>query len=315
MTGPVVRTVLGDIPADRLGRTDIHEHLLMRSPLLRGDALDDVERSGAEAGQLRAAGLDAVVELTPIGLGRDPRGIAAIAARTGLHIVMATGLHHQAHYPPEHWAHRVDEELLAELFVRDLTAGCCGADYSGPLPDWSDIRAGVIKTAAGYRAISAFEARTLRAAAEAHRQTGAPIVCHLEEGTAGPEVLEVLTGGGVAPDRVALAHLDRNLDPELHADIAAAGAYICYDGIGRAKVAPDAAILSCLLEVAGRGHERRILIGADVARASAFRAYGGGPGLAYLPTRFLPRLARDGGAELHDLIMRHNPAAFLGRPS
>jgi phosphotriesterase-related protein len=52
----IVRTVLGDIDPAALGRTDVHEHLLMRSPLLRGDELDDLDRSATEAGMLRAAG-------------------------------------------------------------------------------------------------------------------------------------------------------------------------------------------------------------------------------------------------------------------
>jgi len=63
----IIRTVLGDIKPSELGRTNVHEHLLMRSPLLRGDELGDVERSAAEAIEMRNAGMDALVELTPIG--------------------------------------------------------------------------------------------------------------------------------------------------------------------------------------------------------------------------------------------------------
>ena len=97
-----VRTALGDIDPRKLGKTDVHEHLLMRSPLLRGEELDDREKSTQEAVELRQTGIDALVELTTIGLGRDPRGVAGIAAHSGLHIVLATGIHREAHYPPEH---------------------------------------------------------------------------------------------------------------------------------------------------------------------------------------------------------------------
>ena len=34
----------------------MHEHLLMRSPLLRGEELDDLEKSTREAIELREAG-------------------------------------------------------------------------------------------------------------------------------------------------------------------------------------------------------------------------------------------------------------------
>ena len=110
----VIRTVRGDIrPAD-LGRTNVHEHLLMRYPLLRGDELENIEKSTAEAIELQTAGIDTLVELTPIGLGRDPRGIAKIAERSGLQIVLATGIHEQAHYSSEHWIYRIGTNELAD---------------------------------------------------------------------------------------------------------------------------------------------------------------------------------------------------------
>lgn len=307
----IVRTVLGDIAPAALGRTDVHEHLLMRSPLLRGDELDDLDRSATEAGMLRAAGIDALVELTPIGLGRDPLGVAEIARRTGLKIVLATGLHREAHYPPEHWVHRTAPEVLAELFVRDLTEGCDANDCSGPREAPTHVRAGVIKVGVGYWRISPTEHRVLEAAGRAHRRTGAAVVCHLQLGTAGPDVIDALGAVGVAPDRIALAHADRNPDPGLHGELAAAGAYVCYDGAGRAKYWPDSLLVDCLLQVAKAGHAERLLLGADVARRSAFRAYGGGPGLAYLPERFVPRLAAAGGQALVDRLLVDNPARFL----
>ena len=42
----------------------------MRYPLLRGDELENIEKSTAEAIELQTAGIDTLVELTPIGLGR-----------------------------------------------------------------------------------------------------------------------------------------------------------------------------------------------------------------------------------------------------
>jgi phosphotriesterase-related protein len=105
--------------------------------------------------------------------------------------------------------------------------------------------------------------------------------------------------------------MDRNPDPGLHAEIAAAGAYLGYDGMARAKYWPDSVLLDCLLETAARGGAERILLGGDVARRSAFRAYGGMPGLVYLPQRFIPRLREMGGEELVRQILIANPARFL----
>jgi len=59
-----------------------------------------------------------------------------------------------------------------------------------------------------------------------------------------------------------------------------------------------------------------VVLGGDVARRSRYRAYGGMPGLDYLPRRFLPRARqRLGDAVVHGLLV-DNPAAVLaGRPA
>ena len=307
-----IRTVLGDIDPRELGKTDVHEHLLMRSPLLRGEELDDLEKSTREAVELREAGIEALVELTTVGLGRDPRGVADIAAHSGLHVVLATGVHREAHYPPEHWVHRTAPEELAELFIRDITQGCEATDYSGPRERPTRIRAGVIKVGAGYWSISPLERRVFEAASEAHRVTDASVACHLELGSAAWEVLEALEAAGIAPERTMLAYVDRNPDPGLHAELAAAGAYLGYDGMARVKYWPDSVLLDCLLRVATLGGADRLLLGGDVARSTAFRSYGGLPGMAYLPRRFVPRLAEMGGEDLVRRILVDNPARFLG---
>jgi 5-phospho-D-xylono-1,4-lactonase len=72
-----VRPVLGDVPMERLGR-DYHEHLFQAPPLLVGDELDD-EQSMQEAESLRRAGIDAFVDTTPTGLGRNPGAVARIS--------------------------------------------------------------------------------------------------------------------------------------------------------------------------------------------------------------------------------------------
>lgn len=292
-----VRTVLGDIAADELGRTNYHEHLFQVTPLLPGDELDDERRSGDEAASLRAAGMDAMVEATPIGMGRDLSGVARIARRTGLHIVATTGAHRQEHYAPGHPLLAFSSDELAARFVADLTSG--------------DVRAGVLKGGVGYWSITAFGHRVLAAVGAAHRDTGAPVMVHLEHGSAAFEVLAELAGHGVPADRVALAHADRNPDPGLHAELCAAGAYLGYDGMARHREWPDSLILHCLLETAARGGTHRLLLGGDVARRSRYRAYGGMPGMDYLPTRFLPRLRKEGGEDLTHMITTTNPARWL----
>lgn len=305
----VVRTVLGDVPAEALGRTDYHEHLFQVTPLLPGDELDDEDAGRAEAASLRSAGIDAMVDATPVGLGREPAAVARIAAATGLHVVLTTGAHREEHYGGGHPLLDTDERGLAELFARDLTDQAYddrgGADPAAP------VRAGALKAGIGYWSISAFERRVLGAVAAAHGETGAPVTVHLEHGSAAFEVLDALGALGVAADRVVLAHVDRNPDPGLHTELAAAGAYLGYDGMARHRSWPDGVVLDCLVRVAEAGAAVRILLGGDVARRRRYRAYGGMPGLDYLPLRFVPRLERAAGADLVRTVLVDNPRRWL----
>jgi predicted metal-dependent phosphotriesterase family hydrolase len=311
-----VRTVLGDVPASALGRCDYHEHLFQVSPLLHGDELDDERRSEVEANSLRHAGIDAMVEATPTGLGRDPAGVARISHRSGLHVVHVSGAHREEHYGSAHWVLEAHEDDLVPRFTADVVEGLPSHDVPerGDVavgPTGEPVRAGMLKAGAGYWRISAFERRVLAAIGQVSLSTGVPLMVHLEYGSAAWEVLDAFAADGVDPDRVVLAHVDRNLDPGLHAELTRSGAYLGYDGMARHREAPDAAIIDCLDRVCATGDASRLVLGGDVARRSRYRAYGGIPGLDYLPRRFLPRLRDRLGPALVDTLLVDNPARLL----
>ena len=108
MTGRV-RTVLGDVEPGELGVTFAHEHLLMTGgwPVMQEPdyRLDSVEAAVAEVDAAKAAGLGALVEMTPNGFGRSARGLQEISRRTGVHVVATTGLHKVGYYADNHWLH------------------------------------------------------------------------------------------------------------------------------------------------------------------------------------------------------------------
>jgi phosphotriesterase-related protein len=315
----LVRTVLGDVPAGSLGRCDYHEHLFQVSPLLPGDELDDEGRSGREAGSLRRSGFDSMIEATPTGLGRDPAAVARISQATGLTVVHVSGAHRQEHYAAGHWILDRDPADLARRFTADVRTGLPAADRADRAdrgapaagPTGAPVRAGMLKAGCGYWRISPFERRVLTAVATAAGETGAPVMVHLEHGSAAWEVLAALADDGLAADRVVLAHADRNLDPGLHAELTHAGAYLGYDGMARHRSAPDSAILDCLARVVADGDPARILLGGDVGRRTRYHAYGGMPGLEYLALRFLPRVRHHLGPELTDRLLTANPARLL----
>ncbi|MFL6027350.1 MAG: phosphotriesterase, partial [Friedmanniella sp.] len=318
---PSVRTVLGEIAAADLGPTNYHEHLFQVTPLLAGDELDDEPSSQAEAGSLRRSGFATMVDATPVGLGRRPAALARISDAEGLHVVATTGAHREPHYGPAHWLTELSENGLAELFSRDVTVGLPVAD--GPAatapalgPAGQAVRAAVVKAGIGYWSITAFERRVLAAVAATWQRTRAAVMVHLEHGSGAFEVLAELGRNGVPASAVALAHVDRNPDPGLHAELAAAGAYLGYDGFARSQRWPDSVLLDCLLQAAADGASQRLLLGGDVARRSRYRGYGGMPGLAYVGERVLPRLARAASPDLLQSVLVANPARWLsGTPT
>ena len=285
-----VRTITGDIAPADLGPCDAHEHLFLVTPLQPGEDFTDVERAIEEAQTLVAAGGRALVDWTPVGLGRDLDGLRSVAEATGLHIVAATGLHREAHYAADDPLRGESVEKLASRFSSDLE------------------RCGIIKLGASYHVITAFEAKAFEAAAAAHGRVGAPVCVHTEHGTMGLAIVERLGTLGVAAGSVVLAHVDRNPDAGEHAETAAAGAWLQLDGPGRTKYWPDSMIVTLIADLAERGHADRLLLGGDTGRRSMMRAYGGGPGLDYVFARFKPRLERELGGELSEQIFVANPA-------
>ncbi|GAA1118464.1 MULTISPECIES: phosphotriesterase family protein [Kitasatospora] len=279
---PAVHTVLGPVPPERLGTTNSHDHLFLRSALLPGQELDDPAAAEDELRAFAALGGGAVVQWTPYGLGRRLDDLVELAETTGLHLVAATGLHQAAHYDDPDALRRLD---LAALFTAELRD-----------------RAGLIKVAGGYHGLDAHARWTMTAAAEAHHATGAPIGVHHELGTGAQDVLELLCDRlGVPPHRVVLGHLNRFPDLGLHRELAASGAYLAFDGPSRANHATDHRLLECLHALADAGHAHRLLLGGDTTTAAAR----GNPGMPYLLHRLRPRL----GPELAALVLTDNPAA------
>ncbi|MFJ4947106.1 phosphotriesterase [Streptomyces sp. NPDC088760] len=296
-----VRTVLGDVRPGELGVCDAHDHLFLRSPRLPGQELDDVSAAGAELAAFRAAGGTAVVQWTPYGMGRRAADLPALSRTTGVGIVCATGLHQAAHYDTELLA-RLRGGRLAALFVSELTEGI----------GTTGVRAGLIKVAGGFHGLDAHARWTMTAAAEAHHATGAPVAVHLELGTGGLDVLDLLCDElGVPGERVILGHLNRFPDPVLHRQAAASGCWLAFDGPSHAHHATDWRMPEAVRALAEAGFGDRLLLGGDTVVAGA-RSVDGGPGMPYLLRRVRQRLTDAVGAELVERILAEHPGRAFG---
>ncbi|WP_395293477.1 phosphotriesterase [Kitasatospora hibisci] len=293
-----VRTVLGDLDPAELGACDAHDHLFLRSPRLPGEELDDPVAAEEVLHSFAAAGGRSFVQWSPYGTGRGGDRLAGLSGTTGVHLVAATGLHQAVHY---------DQALLdglyeglAELFTAELTTGLRGA------PDGT--RAGLIKVAGDNGPMTGHTRRVLRAAAEAHHATGAPIAVHHDAGTDPAAVLSQLGSRlHVPPERLILGHLNRLSAPEPIRDLADLGVFVALDAPRTGDPAADRHLFDILAALLDAGHADRILLGADTTTRSARHA----PGPAHLLTSLAPRLAGEFGTELPDLVFTANPARAL----
>ncbi|MGW0877260.1 phosphotriesterase family protein [Streptomyces sp. NPDC002740] len=295
-----VRTVLGDLPAERLGVCDAHDHLFFGSPRLPGQELNSRSAAGAELAAFRAQGGDAVVQWTPYGLGRRAADLPPLSREAGVHVVAATGLHQDVHYDEatlDGLRHR-----LAGVFVAELTEGI----------GTSGVRAGLVKVAGGFHALDAHTRWAMTAAAEAHHATDAPIAVHLELGTGALDVIDLLCGElGVPPHRVILGHLNRAPDEVAHRQAAESGCWLAFDGPSRAHHTTDWRMPDAVRALADAGFGDRLLLGGDTTTAAA-RSVDGGPGMPYLLRRVRPRLALAVGEELVTRILAENPGRAFG---
>jgi 5-phospho-D-xylono-1,4-lactonase len=310
-----VRTVLGDVEPSALGITYAHEHLVIDGgrpvQMVPEFDLGDVDAMTRELEEARALGLGAVVDAMPCDAGRNAEKLAELSRRTGIHVIAPTGLHHERYYGPAHWNHRLSVDELADLFAADITDGIDGHDYSGPIVTRTPYRAGIIKVAGSDGGPSDRDRRIFEAAAEAHRRTGAPLLTHCEGGTGALEQVRLLTEHGVAPEHVALSHVDKVVDRGYHRELLATGVLAEYDQSFRWGDRPNGT-LQLIAWMAEDGLGDQIVLGMDAAKRGYYRVFGGTPGLGWLLDGFCARLDSAGlDRAVLDRMLMDNPQRWL----
>ncbi|MFB7709543.1 phosphotriesterase [Streptomyces sp. NPDC056105] len=304
---PLIHTVTGPLPATAVrGPALAHEHLVLDLDR-RGDggAVLDPEAHGpavtAELAALREEfGLALLIELTCRGMGRDPRALARISRDAQVAVVAATGWYYEPFHTPELAGAGVGQ--LADTLVREIGGGLGS----------TGVRPGVLGEVGSHGDVpSEPESRALRAAARAAVATGLSVATHAQLGRGGLAQLELLTGEGLAPHRISVGHQDLLDDPAVHKELAASGAYVAFDTVGKESYQSDDVRLRLLLTLLEAGYADRVLLSCDISR-HGYLEHEGGQGYGHLFRSFLPR-ARASGVDdtLMDLMTRRNPLRFL----
>ncbi|MEU5551444.1 MULTISPECIES: phosphotriesterase [unclassified Micromonospora] len=306
MSAGRIVTVLGEIDPATLGTTLMHEHLYIRLWEIPGrfdvaGLPDDDDLLVEELTAFTAQGGNALVELTVPGIGREPARMAALARRTGLHIVMGCGWYRQPYYPAAEDVDRRSVDQLADRLVEEIRHG---ADGTG-------VRPGIIgEIGADKSWISAQEERCHRAAARASRRTGLAIATHSVGSDVGLHALDLFEEEGVAPDRVVIGHADSHPSLAFYRTALDRGAWLSFDNLGAFPPAYTERILDAVATLLGEGHHR-IVLSQDVCKRDMFALFGGN-GYGYVLGSVLPGLRARGVAEeqLHRLTVE-NPREVL----
>ena len=258
-----VQTVLGPVPADRLGTTLMHEHVLVdltcywsepedpadrelarvrvadesrytilgtpvgRTTMMILDnlVLDDVRMAAAELGHFRNAGGGAIVDLTLDGIGTGPERRRDIL---GVAEVSAlSGVHIVA--GTGYYVHLSHPAHVAASNPETLAEEMI-ADLEEGIAG-TGIRAGII----GEIGLSAVphpdELKVLAAAALASLETGVAISLHIEPGSpTGHRSAEWLLEQSVPASRIVVGHVDGFIDTGYLAALLGLGVTIEFEG-------------------------------------------------------------------------------------
>ncbi|MBK8024298.1 MAG: esterase [Chloroflexi bacterium] len=246
-------TTLGPRSADQLGMILPHEHLFvdLRTPETPGfaqaEAADVVALMAPEVEKARAAGVTALVECTPVGVGRRADLDKAVSEATGFPVVMATGIYREPWVPI--WAREASEDALYDWMLGELTGEI----------EATGVRAAWIKLSAGDEGLTAVETKILRAAARAAKATGAVIGSHTIRGRVVKDQLAVIESVGYTPERFIWIHTQAEPNFDLHLETAARGVWIEYDWIGNVDAVADEVYLDHVRRLMDAGHTKILL--------------------------------------------------------
>jgi len=318
-----IETVNGQIDAGRLGRVLTHEHIFVRHPELElnypsphWDEEVFIGRARETMKALKANGIDTLVDVTVMGLGRDIRTIQRVAAGLDLNIVVATGYYTYKDLPPYFASHgpglRVDmPEPLHDMFVTDIRDGIAG----------TGVKAAIIKIATDEYGFTPAVQRVFRAAATAHFETGAPITTHTSaKSRGGLEQQAFLSQLGVDLSRVVIGHCGDSTDIDYLRAIMDGGSTIGMDRFGMDNYCPPAPRIETVVRLCALGYADRMTLSHDAAvfsinsepevRARQLPNWHH----LFIPASILPELTRRGVSEQQiTQMMVDNPRRILSR--
>ena len=211
--------------------------------------------------ELKGRGVDTIVDLTVIGIGRYIPRIQQIARQTEINIVVATGIY-TYHDAPHYFHFRgpgtvLDgPELMVDMFVHDINEGIAG----------TGVKAGILKCATDEPGVTKDVERILRATALAHRQTGVPISTHTHAASrVGLDQQRIFREEGVDLSRVVIGHSGDTADLAYLEELVNNGSYIGMDRFGIDTILSFEDRVKTVASMCRRGHAEKMVLSHDAA--------------------------------------------------
>ncbi len=297
----VLHTTLGPKRADELGLILPHEHLFvdLRLPDTPGfaeaAAEDVIALMAPEVERAKAVGVTALVECTPVGVGRRADMDLAVSLATDLPVVVPTGVYREPWVPQ--WVLAANGEELEGWMLAELRDGI---EESGVIAGW-------IKLSAGDDGITAQEEKILRAAARAAKATGALIGSHTIRGRVVRDQVRIIEEEGYTPERYIWIHTQAEQDQSLHFEMARRGVWIEFDALGSPNAPSDEAIIDEIRQLLDADHTKILLSHDRGWFDPGNRDFVPQP-FTYLSETFIPKLRASGFDEAAiDLLTHENP--------
>ncbi len=262
-----VETVRGPIETSAMGTTFMHEHVFVLSTEIEqnfpegwdeGLRIDDAVE---KLNDLKAIGVDTIVDPTVIGLGRYIPRIEQVARETDLQIVVATGIYTYNDLPFYfHFRGPGTDlggpEIMVDMFVKDITEGIAG----------TGVKAAILKCATEEQGVTPGVERVLRAVAQAHRQTGVPITTHTHALThRGRDQQRIFREEGVDLERVIIGHCGDTTELDYLREMMDNGSYIGMDRFGIDVLLPFQERVDTVAKLCHEGYTGQMLLSHDAS--------------------------------------------------
>lgn len=313
-------TVMGPVKPSQMGKTLVHEHVLV--DFIGADSTGDhrwnreevVERILPFLEEIKEQGVHSLVECTPAYVGRDPRVLRTLSEKTGMLLITNTGYYGAGNnkYLPEH-VKGMEAMELSRIWIEE---------YRNGIGD-SGVKPGFIKIAvAPGDTLSSLHEKIVSAAAMTHNQTGLVIASHTGPDAPAFAQLSILKTFGIDPSRFIWVHAQHGtLEGNLRA--AAMGAYISLDNVNDQQHSEPGDTFSTgwyanrIMALKDAGYLNRVLISHDAGWYSPGEENGGAfRGFTDIFTRLIPELEERGFSrhDINQLLVDNPKQAFSFAP-